>query len=470
MGTGSMIRLKSITGKLLISYLVVVVCSIVITTLSFHSILYGDLERRARMGLVRQARDIAMVLNREYPELKLPPEIIHRRPISVFFAGRPVESEYMITNPQGTIVYSSLPQQFPTGKNLNELSTKLPDFVPENGDRNIHQGRAFIAVKEPIGGQGESKGTVYTFTQISELEALNRDILLLLVKSLLISTTIAIPVALMLGRYLTRPLNDLREYARAVARRRFDVRLNVSSDDEMAELASTFNDMAAQLERYDTSLRRFFQSASHEIKTPLMSIQGYAEGIRDRVFTGEQSNEALEVISRECQRLKTIVDEMINITRLQSMGETYTLLPCEIRPVIDEVVDSLRGYAVEQGVEVTVDLPPQMKVIGDKEKLRRLFGNLLANAIRHAKSSVTILSSSTSSGMEIGILFQDDGDGFSPQDMEHAFDYFYKGPNGSTGLGLSIARIIAEEHNGTIKVRNALSGGAEVEVTLPSNS
>ncbi|NPV92751.1 MAG: HAMP domain-containing histidine kinase [Firmicutes bacterium] len=470
-----MIKLKSITSKILVSYLVVVICSTTITAFSFKSILYGDLIRRAQAGLSRQAWEISMVLRKDPSDLKISQETLQRRPISVFFASRPIESECVVTDAQGIVVYSSLPETYPVGKKPDDLTARIivedrasDPNAPIITTRTHRKGEPLYAWA-PIGGPGEFKGVVFTIAQEKGLEAFNQDILLLLLKSLLIAGVIAIPVALLFGRYLTKPLNTLKEYAKAVARRRFDVRVDLKSDDELAELANTFNDMAAQLERYDVSMRRFFQGASHEIKTPLMSIQGYAEGIRDGVFIGEKSEQALEIIGKECQRLKSLVDEMINITKLQSPGETYTLKPIDLRPVLAEVVESLQGYAAEEEVRVSLELPAEIRLIGDQEKLRRLFGNLLVNAIRHARSMVQVKGRVSDRTREISIVVEDDGTGFSQNDLEHAFDYFYRGANGSTGLGLAIARLIVEEHNGSIKVENTSAGGAQAEVTLPLN-
>ncbi len=469
--------LKSITSKILVSYLFVVVCSTLVTTLSFHSILYGDLERRAKQGLMRQAMDLAVLLRHENPELVLPLSSLHQRPISVFLTGQPIESDYVVTNPQGVIVYSSQPEEFPIGKNLEELPLKLPVANTPGADaKNIQTSGPLLAVRVPIAGppedfaaneQEQSLGTVFTFAQISALKALNWEILILLGKSILIAIVIAVPSALLIARYLIKPLKVLQEYAQEVAKRRFDQRLDLKSDDELADLADSFNEMAEQLERYDSSMRRFFQGASHELKTPLMSIQGYAEGVRDGVFDKTQVNQALEIIAKECQHLKALVDELINITKLQSISAPTKLMRCDLSPLIEEAADSLRGYLLEAKVEINLDLQPELQVMGDPQKLQRLFSNLLTNAIRHASRRVMITATKTEALNQIRIIIQDDGEGFSPLDLKQAFDYFYKGPKGSTGLGLSIAQLIVQEHNGTIDLRNVAGGGALVEVNLP---
>ena len=158
---------------------------------------------------------------------------------------------------------------------------------------------------------------------------------------------------------------------------------------------------------------------------------------------------------------------MINLTRQERAGESRYLEPCDIGQIAQEAVETMQGYAVEKKVQVTTDIPAELKVVGDPEKLRRLFGNLLNNAIRHASSRVSIQGrSAPDSRSAILISIQDDGKGFSEQDLEHAFDYLYKGADGSTGLGLSIARLIVDELNGAISLRNAEDGGGLVEIVF----
>lgn len=458
------IKLKSITAKILISYLVLVICSTAITALSFRSILAADLEKRTKKSLNNQARDTAMLLMRNKENLGVLPEVRHRRPVSDLFPDHPVESQYLILDREGVIVYSSAPEQFPVGAILSDLpASQRLTYINNSDQTQLQSGYALLAAQSPIGTSEQNFGTVISYAEANALQALNREILFLLLKSLLIATAIAVPLALLLGSYLVKPINSLKEYAQAIARRRFDVRLNLKSDDELAELASTFNDMAVQLERYDNSLRRFFQSTSHELKTPLMSIQGFAEGIRDGVFSGDRAAHALETISSECQRLKNLVDEMINISKQEVPGESYSYLPCDLRSILEQSAKTLKGYAAENKIDISLNLGNDLFILGDPEKLRRLFDNLLTNALRHSRSLVSITAGHAKNG-GIDIVFKDDGKGFTAQDLEHAFDYLYKGPHGGTGLGLSIAKIIVEELNGRISIGNADDGGAVVEV------
>jgi signal transduction histidine kinase len=464
MATALKIRLKSITGKILIAFLVLVVCSTAISALSFRSILYRDLEKRVKVSLLRQAQEITFQINNQEINNGHLQQVRPHGPVPDFHPETPIRGQYIVIDPQEVILYSSMPDQLPVGKYLNDIPYSRYLYLSSS---KANQG-ALLSVKVPYGDHSSSGGTVITFAEVKSIQALNEDILVILLKSIFIGFAIAVPLALILGRYLTKPILSLREYARAIAKRRFDVRLNIKSDDELADLAGSFNEMAVQLERSDISMRRFFQSASHELKTPLMSIQGYAEGIREGIFKDKEAERALEVVSRECQRLKSIVDEIIETTKIQCFDETYKLMPCNLKKIIEEVTESLRGYKIEKEIHLTTEADSDITVIGDPEKLHRLFNNLVANAIRHAKSQVEIRARQHESG-EINIIVKDDGKGFNPQDLQHGFEYFYKGKNGGTGLGLSIARVIVEEQGGNIAIRNDADGGALVEINIPLN-
>jgi signal transduction histidine kinase len=251
-----------------------------------------------------------------------------------------------------------------------------------------------------------------------------------------------------------------------VGNRQFDTRLTVKSDDELAKLALAFNQMADRLKSYDEGMRRFFQNASHEMKTPLMSINGYAEGIRDGVFTGPALDNAIDIIHKESLRLKNIVENMIDITILEQPHNSY-FLPNDLSFIIKQAIETVGGYALEKKIKVEDDIQPNTWVIGDWDQLHSLLVNLLSNGVRHAKTKVVVQASIISKTEGVSISVRDDGAGFTPEDFQHAFDYFYTGVKEGSGLGLTIVKKIVEEHGGTIKISNAGEGGAMVEIVLP---
>lgn len=451
-------KFKSISTKILISYLVVVGFTFLLTSLAFYPMLVGVLERRAEIGLERQAWEIAYTIG---SESILAQE--HNLPLTILLLGRSVESDYLWIDPQDKISFSSRSQQFMVGQSIAQLPEKLredKDF--DRNKANIFKNESYLSAEVPEG----AGGTVLTFVSIGTLQAMYRETLLMIFGSLLVALTVAIFLAFFLIRRLVRPLRALEDYARAVGNRQFDLRLDVKSDDELSKLAVAFNQMADRLKSYDESSRRFFQNASHEMKTPLMSINGYAEGIRDGLFTGPSLDNAIEIIHKESLRLRDVVENLIDITILEQPHNTY-FLPNDLCCIMEQVMETVGGYALDRKVQIKTDIQTGTWVIGDWEQLHSLFVNLLSNGIRHAGSCVTVQSWLIDANTKALIKVRDDGDGFTPEDLEHAFDYFYTGVKSGSGLGLTIVHKIIEEHSGTIKIYNEDQGGAVVEIVLP---
>lgn len=169
---------------------------------------------------------------------------------------------------------------------------------------------------------------------------------------------------------------------------------------------------------------------------------------------------------RETGRLCHFVNDLLYLARLESPDERYALEPADARRILATAVEGIGGYAAERGVVVVNEVVEETPLRADAEKLRRLFDNLLANAIRHATSRV-LVSARRRSPDAVVISFRDDGPGFEPQDLNHIFEPYYKGRQGNTGLGLAIVQTIAQKHGGSVRALNHPEGGAVVEVTLP---
>ena len=449
---------KSISTKILIGFLSVVLFTFLVTALAFYPILIGVLEKRAEIGLERQAWEIAHTIN-----LGAIPSEENKTPLTILLLGRSVESDFLWINAQDRILYSSRPEQFRVNQIVSQLPESLRQEQSYNRDQaNIFNNNIYLAAEVP----DRSGGTVLTFVALSKLQSMYRETLLTIFGSLAAAFVMALLIAFFLIRYLVRPLGLLEDYAKAVGNRQFKFRLEVKSNDELAQLATAVNEMADRLQRYDESRSRFFQNASHELKTPLMSIHGYAEGIRDGVFTGPALNQAVEIIHKESLRLRDVVENMIDITILDQPHDSY-FLPHDLSYIMEQALETVGGYALERNVQIKANASRSIWVVGDWDQLHSLFVNVLSNGIRHANNHIEVITASE--GNQAIIKIKDDGTGFTPTALAHAFDYFYTGDKAGSGLGLTIAQKIVEEHSGTIKIHNLASGGAEVIIALPSS-
>jgi len=380
-------------------------------------------------------------------------------------AGRLLSGNHAVVNAQGVVVASDLENGLAPGSRLQDV---LPGIFSaealQRGETGVWRNREFMAAAAPIEGVG---GKVIVMIRMDSLREIRRELFLVMARSLALAVPLALLAAFLLAGRIARPLRLLQERARQLSRREFGRPVEVRTGDEIEDLGRDFNLMAQRLAEYDAAQKCFLQNASHELKTPLTNIQGYAEGIKDGVFTGEEVDQGLTVIIKESRRLKKIVEELIYLSRLETVEEFYSFGPVELTAVLQEVLETLRPAALERGIELALNAPEELCLRGDREKLLRLFMNIVMNAVSFARSRVEL---AVKTGRERNLTLiscWDDGPGFPPEQIHHVFERFYKGPRGSTGLGLAIVKAIAEGHGGRATAQNAPEGGARLEVELP---
>ena len=206
----------------------------------------------------------------------------------------------------------------------------------------------------------------------------------------------------------------------------------------------------------------FFQNASHELKTPLMAIQGYAEGIQAGVM---DTGSAAEVILAESDRMTELVDELLDISKIDMGRQPLTLSEMDVRELL---YDSIRAVepAAAAGIAIVPDFPEKPVMVScDDTRLRRAVTNILSNGVRYAHSQLRLTCRADK--RHVTIRIQDDGDGIAEEDLPHIFDRFYMGRSGKSGIGLALTKEIVYLHRGTIRAYNGDSG-AVFEITLPA--
>lgn len=249
-----------------------------------------------------------------------------------------------------------------------------------------------------------------------------------------------------------------------IENRNFDEVEPIQASGEVKEVAQSVYDMANELQRYISTQRTFFQNASHELKTPLMTIQGYAEGIKEKIFEAEEEEKGLEVIVSEVNRLKKIINEMILLAKLESEEISYHQEKIALTDLINKVMERALPIATEKGVTLQQQVEEQLYLIGDEERILRALLNLTFNGVRHGQRQL-LITAQESNG-QVQIIIEDDGEGISDELMPHIFHRFVKGKNGETGLGLAIARAIIEQSNGKIEASRSNLGGAKFTLSF----
>ena len=237
----------------------------------------------------------------------------------------------------------------------------------------------------------------------------------------------------------------------------FGVLLAISS--VMCLLGFRFGrDIEKEAERQQT----FFQNASHELKTPLMAIQGYAEGIQAGVM---DTGSAAEVILTESDRMTRLVDELLDISKIDMGRQPLTLSETDIRELLYDSIRAVEPAAAASGITIAPDFPEEPVMVKcDDTQMRRAVTNILTNGLRYAHSQLCLTCRPDKRNVIIRI--QDDGDGIAEGDLPHIFERFYMGKSGKSGIGLALTKEIIHLHKGTIRAYNGDSG-AVFEISIP---
>lgn len=264
-------------------------------------------------------------------------------------------------------------------------------------------------------------------------------------------------------RSITCPLHRLCREAERIGSGSFTEIEPVFSLKELEDLRLAMNRMSDQLMRANKSQENFFQNVSHELRNPLMSISGYAQGIEQGVFQHPQ--DAAHTILTESLRLTDVVNSLLTLSRLEGGQQNTTLGPILVAEAVEDCLDRLNGLAIQRGVSLLLSSFDQnIMVYGEEELLSKVLENLLTNAIRYAKTVVTV--SVRSEVKRVFISVSDDGDGIEEKDLPHLFERCYKGRGGNFGIGLAIACSAAKKMEAHLDAANQHTGGAVFTLSL----
>jgi len=360
---------------------------------------------------------------------------------------------FLYDRSKNQILMSTMPQQYVEGFSANQYFADNQEDLWEAGNSKFVTSRILI-YPEQTGLE------LILLTPLTDLQMVQQNFFRRLILVFVIGTMAAVALSYLLTNKLVTPLTKLKKQLKKIEKRQFDQIERVKATGEIKEVEQSVYDMATELNRYMKSQQAFFQNASHELKTPLMTIQGYAEGIRDHVFDADDQEKGLEMMVTEVNRLKKIINEMILLAKLDSEQTEYQPEQIDANELIEQVLDRALPLVSEKGIELNHTVDQNGVFYADQEKLLRALLNITFNAIRHAHSRVAITVSHQT------IMIEDDGEGISEDLMPHIFHRFVKGKTGETGLGLAIVRAIIEQSGGKIMVRDSELGGAKFVIVF----
>lgn len=305
-----------------------------------------------------------------------------------------------------------------------------------------------------------------TLTLGAALREYAQAVALPLLQAALVGLLVAAAMAFVVSRAIARPLQHIARAAEAVARGDYSQQVPISGPPEVRAAGEAFNQMSAAVQAAQIAQRDFVVNVSHDLKTPLTSIQGYSQAIIDQAAPDHV--QAARIIHEEAGRLNRLVVELTDLARLQDGGFPMQMVPLEIGQIVSAVGQRLAIVAEQAGLAFTVACAPAPEVSGDGDRLAQVITNLISNAIKYTPrgGQVRVRTQVNNGGVEV--IVQDSGIGIPPDDLPRIFERFYqvdraRGPRRGTGLGLAIAAEIAQAHGGTL---TAASGGANTGATF----
>jgi signal transduction histidine kinase len=300
-----------------------------------------------------------------------------------------------------------------------------------------------------------------------------------------IGLVLAALLAWLISRSVARPLQRVADAAHAIAQGEYDQTVPVSGPTEVRRLAQDFNRMAQQVQAGLDAQRDFVANVSHELKTPLTSIQGYSQAILDGIAADPQSvQRSAGIIQDEAERMGRLVTELLDLARIESGQAVMRQEKINLKLLLENMVERFQMRATEAGITLAGQFPDLPPMIGDGDRLAQVFANLVDNALKHTPEGgrVTVAAQLlTPSGAQrhgkmppqvIEVAVSDSGQGIPPEDLARVFERFYqvdksRKRSGSIGLGLAIAREIVEAHGGSIKAESIVGLGTRFTVVLP---
>lgn len=293
----------------------------------------------------------------------------------------------------------------------------------------------------------------------------------------IIAFSLSILLAFWISGSVARPLQQLAQAAEAVAQGDYAQQVTLAGPQEVRQVASSFNSMAAQVSQSQQVQRDFVANVSHDLKTPLTAITGWSQALLDGTASSAAAQQrAASIIYNEAERMARLVAQLLDLARIESGQMTLAQTAVDLRQLLTDVQASLALQAREQGIQVTAVLPSVPPVIGDPDRLTQVFTNLVDNALKHTERNGRVhIQLHHDDAKEIVVQVQDNGNGIPAADLARIFERFYQVDKSRTqqfprgaGLGLAIVRELVELHHGRIQAHSEVGKGSLFTVYLPT--
>lgn len=380
-----------------------------------------------------------------------------------------------ILSPDGTVLAASRgAERLPSlgATTIQELERIYEQQRLPSSEFTLMQGRRWLVLSLPVYRDGKVVAVLQTAAEWFIQERLLQILVACVVGTALLALVLGLVVSGRLSAAIVRPLERLADITRQLAAGRLEARTNLSHGrNEVMAVASSFDDMAAQLQATFVAQKRFVADASHELKTPLTAISGMVDLLEvgaDR--DADRRRLILETMALEVTRMNRLVADLLTLSRAEQ--RTTCTTPLDAAELVQEVADEVR--MLDRGHEIHTHLQGPLVILADRESLYRALRNLVDNALKYSGEGTPVaLTACALSDGRVEIAVSDQGIGIPPEDLERVFERFYRTDRsrtrgtGGSGLGLAIVRAIIEGRGGTVYLESQSGQGTVARIRLP---
>ena len=356
----------------------------------------------------------------------------------------------LATDSDGNVTYMS--QGMPMrGMMLRQISNVTDESI-DNGAQYFQMGThetRYALLRSSLSGGGY----LYAVVSLVDVEEASRIIL----KQLWIITAalvvFSIIIAIILSRKFSRPIRQVTQAAHEMANGKLDIAIPVRSQDEIGQLTSALNELGIELQKTENLRRELIANVSHELRSPLSVIQGFAETVRDVTWPSEEKRTSqLTMIADEASRLNKIVNDILDYSRLQAGVDQISVTDFSVCPILKEIISRFELETGNRNLSINLNCP-DVEIRFDQNKFIQVLNNLIGNALNHADSETTVYIDVESIDTNVRIFIKNLGDVIPTEQLKYIWDRYYRAERVSnnkpmgTGLGLSIVKSILDRHH-----------------------
>lgn len=460
------LKFKSIAIRWFIEVFLIIAAVVVVAAISF-SVIFGSL-------YVKRVETLASDYAQEFSALSSANEHTFfdaAVAISNSFAYKS-KIEVQVIDKDGSIIVSTTGFQ-PTNENFNDYERAVVSADGKAVYRGKNSGGEHIIACSNViyDTEGEILGA---YRWLISLKATDRQVLSFVLMIVIVCFGILGFCALsgiFFIKSIVKPIRDVSSMARKIAMGDFETRIEIEKNDEIGELCDTINYMAFELSKAEAMKNDFISSVSHELRTPLTAIRGWGETAKMSIGTDEELvARGLDVVLGEADRLSSLVEELLDFSRLQMGRLTVNACPINVSKLLDSAVNMYTELARQQGIEISYTPPAVSSIVmGDSDRLKQVFINIIDNAVKYTEKGGLVLVFQTQEEDCVRILVKDTGVGIPAQDIDHVKEKFFKSNKTvrGSGIGLAVADEIIKQHQGLLFIESTEGVGTTATIVLP---